>query len=64
MIHNPHLYDNFASKNVLTIVMVWNIKTYFSKIETLKGEKFCAHPRQNVFQILNSLKILCLDLDT
>ena len=64
MIYNPHLYDIFALKNFLNIVMVWNIKTYFSKIETLKGEKFRTHPRQNVFQILNPLKILSLDLDT
>ena len=43
--------------------MVLNIKTYFSKTETLWGEKFCTYPRQNIFQILSPLKDAVLDLD-
>lgn len=58
------LYKIFALKIFLNIVMIWNIKTYFSKIEILWGENFCAYSRQKVFQILNPLKDIVLDLDS
>lgn len=33
-IYNLHLYDIFASE-IFLMMMAWNIKTYFTKIETL-----------------------------
>lgn len=43
----------------LNIMIVWNIKTYFSKMKTLREKSFV----QKVFQILNPLKDTVLDLN-